>query len=1396
MNHVTVSSAGQSGDDEHARLQYENSELKRELQRLSMVIEATKAGYWDWDIRTGIITINKVWAEMIGYTLEELQPVTITTWEAWCHPDDLFKSGELLARYFDGETDYYEIELRMRHKLGHWVWVLDRGKVFERDAAGVPVRMTGSHQDITCRKLAEERLKQERKFFLEGPVTVFRWNNVPGLPAEYVSPNVSLLFGYEPDDFTDGSINYIDVIHPDDIVRVQKELAVYSSDPDRTSFEQEYRVLRKDGAIVWVYDFTAIVRDDDGRIASYEGYLLDNSLRKQSEASWAYNRQFERLVSSLANRFINVSANGIDAMINEALQSIGEFVQADRSYIFQYYDNLRFMDNTHEWCAEGIEPQMDILQRLPTDDFSWSTTRITNKEVIIVPRVSELPDEAASEREILQQQDILSIILIPLVSGKVPFGYIGFDAVRDERHWQDDAASILMLAGGIIANALQRKQVEQLIQRELDLALKLSASQSFEETLRHCLQTAIEISGMDSGGIYMLNESDNSLSLAYSQGLSEMFVRETAHYMPYSSQCSLVVAGKVLYSCFSEMNADPRDPVRQEGLKAIAVLPVLSKNRVVACLNVGSHTLDHVPEFSRKALEAVVSHIGAAIVQATHEEKIIAVNKNLALLFDTIDDMLFIIGEDGTIRHTNAASLNSLGYSQEELLQMHVLDVHPPEQRLEAKETVEKMLAGIENVCLIPLVVKSGGRLPVETKITQGTWDGKPVLFGISRDISERLRNQSAVVESEKKFRELTEYLPLPLFEMDMQGVATYVNLEGQKFFSLTPGELQQGVSAFSYLVPEDLEKARKNRIQMLEPGYIPRGNEYTVIMKDGIRRPVLLYSSPIRRQGAVTGLRTIIVDLYELKRAEAALRESGLQKRISEEIRSIIDNIPGVVYHISADDSIRFLSDVKTAASNQEILSSVAGSIGEVFSYIHPDDRQLVVDSCSQLRESTGSQIIVYRIVHPDGVVRWIEDRKTSVFTDVGAFSGIDGILFDITERVAAQDEKRQLELRLKKTQRLETIGTLAGGIAHDFNNILTPILGYAEMGVASLTDEDPLHEYFAEIMQASMRAQNLVAQILTFSRADERTPVVVSVQAIVDEAMKLLRPSIPATITISQTIDGNCGYVLADPSQIHQVIVNLCTNAFQAMEASGGLLTIDLREVIPDGEFRRLMPALSGERYVQLSVSDTGQGMDEATMERIFEPFYTTKPVNKGTGLGLSVVHGIVTSSKGDVAVESAVGMGSTFRIYLPVITGDGALQEGAVGQSEGTATASILFVDDEPATVQLMSVMMGKLGFSIRALNSPVEALALFRRDPAAFDIVITDLTMPEMTGIEFARELHEISPHLPVVLMTGYGKDIEYTVPLSRYGIRKLLKKPVRLDNLAQSVRELLSGSDHL
>ena len=425
---------------------------------------------------------------------------------------------------------------------------------------------------------------------------------------------------------------------------------------------------------------------------------------------------------------------------------------------------------------------------------------------------------------------------------------------------------------------------------------------------------------------------------------------------------------------------------------------------------------------------------------------------------------------------------------------------------------------------------------------------------------------------------------------------------------------------------------------------------------------------------------------------------------------------------------------------------------------------------------------------VRKDGSVFPVELQSFIFFNQDRTPRYMWSVVRDISNRVKLEAEKKLLEAGIRNKQRLETIGTLAGGIAHDFNNILVPILGYAELSMSMLPPESQLYKYSSEIMKAAERAQNLVAQIMTFSRPAENRQKPLDVRLLLKEALKLLRPAIPATIAIEQHIDTPCRNVLADPSHIHQIILNLCTNAFHAMETAGGTLTIELREAAAAD-----CPACcnSGVGYLMLRVTDTGTGMDAATMERIFEPFFTTKPVNKGTGLGLSVVYGIVQSCKGEITVASAEGRGSTFKIFLPVIEADAEESQDAGSPVRGGGR--VLCIDDEPANLQLMLAMLSRLGYIIETETSPVKALDLFSRAPESFDLVITDLAMPGMTGMELAEKIHRESPGLPVILMTGYGSDIDETAALERCGIRQILKKPVKLHILASSINETINLS---
>ncbi len=1270
---------------EKERLRTENAALRKKLhdleesavaleasnKTLGMVVEGTQAGYWDWNIKSGELDVNAEWASIVGYSLDELQPLTINTWITLCHPEDIPLSNQLIKDYFTGSTTLYELELRMRHKLGHWVWVLDRGKIFDRDTDGNPLRMVGSHQNITARKSSEQAL--------------------------------------------------------------------------------------------------------------------------------ANSRAFEHLVTDLSNQFISLPFEHIDTMIDKTLKLIGEFVEADRSYVFQYRGDILLMDNTHEWCAEGVEPQIGLLKGIETCNFPWWMEQIRNNRTIHLPRIADMGIEASAEKEILESQDIKSLIVIPFVAESHPFGYIGFDAVKQEREWKPEIIAILKLAGGIIANALQRKQVESFIQAELDLAITLNRSASFNETLQTCLHAAISASGLDCGGIYLVNKHDKTITLAVHEKLPQSFINQSTSYSFDSENARLILKGKPIYHQFKAPGVTSNKASRTEQLKAIAILPIICGGEVIASLNVASQILTQVPDIARKGLETIIAHIGSAIMLARLGNEIAEAKSNLESLFDTIDDLLFIFDTEGKVIHTNAAVRNKLGYSASAIINKHLLHFHPEDQWDIAKKNIEEILAGKKLSCLVPLITSSGTLLPVETKVTKGLWNNKPVLFGISRDLSERIVSEKNLRESEQRFRELTELLPLTLFETDIRGAVTYANtksfevfgynnagLTKKKIFDYTTAEItKKRVFAINFCIPQDAKKALRH-LEAIKKG-IHISKEYTALRKDESTFPAQVYSMPIIQNGLIRGIRGLVVDLTELKKTEYAQRSNEVQKRIAEEFKVLIDNIPGTVYQINDKGKVTILSMINDIL-NDYTKDEFEHGLFETGLIIHPEDRDRVVASNQTLRSAKASQAFFYRIIMQNGSFRWLEDRKTSVFSADGIFTGIDGILFDITERIMAQEEKLQLESNLRRKLRLESIGTLAGGIAHDFNNILTSILGYAEIGIFSQTTDDLVHGYFSEIIQAAERAKNLVAQILTFSMAQDNIPDIVSVQEIIDEALKLLRPSIPSTITIEKHLDYSCRTILADPSQIHQVIINLCINAFQAMEKSGGLLRITLKEIIPDSSLLKLHPKLHKKCYIQLIISDSGTGISESAMERIFEPFFTTKSVDAGTGLGLSVVHGIIASFNGEISVDSILEKGTTFNIYLPVVN-ELAIAKPLI-ESCAKGYGNILFIDDESKIREMMRMMITKLGFKVKAMSSPLQALELFRKQPEHFNLVITDLTMPEMTGLELAYEIHKTSPQLPVILITGYDQDIEQTKRLNDCGISGFLKKPVKLAEMAAIINDVI------
>jgi PAS domain S-box-containing protein len=577
--------------------------------------------------------------------------------------------------------------------------------------------------------------------------------------------------------------------------------------------------------------------------------------------------------------------------------------------------------------------------------------------------------------------------------------------------------------------------------------------------------------------------------------------------------------------------------------------------------------------------------------------------------------------------------------------------------------------------------------------------------------------------------------------------------------------------------------------------------------------------------------------DLEERLAAEAGLRRS---KHLLERT---INSLDAAVFVIGSE-AFR-ITDCNRAA--ERIFGySREEMVGRPTDFLHVDGDALA-DFQRRLYpavERDGDfELHEFRMRRRDGTIFPTDHSVVPLQDDAGRRVGWVSVVRDVSGR-------HQLEDQLRQAQKMEALGTLAGGIAHDFNNILFPVLGYTEMAMDRLPSEGLERGYLQEVLKGINRARDLIGQILTFSRKHRTELRPLQLQPIIKESLKLLRSTLPTTIEIQHRID-LCGPVLADPTQVHQVLINLCTNAFHAMRESGGALTVGLTEIEkpppPNGEnpaspipapseIQRLEagapslvagedardpssggtggaltvglteiekpPPPNGENpaspipapsevqnWVCFSVSDTGIGMDETTRRQIFDPYFTTKPTEEGTGLGLSVVHGIITDCGGRVTVESTLGEGSVFRIYLPRVDRASRSAAGPSAEPLPLGSERILLVDDEPPIVEMLRMMLVGLGYQVTPYAGSSAALAAFREDPSAVDLVITDLTMPEMTGLELARTLTAIRPDLPVILCTGFS-EMATDERLREAGIGYLLMKPVVRSQMARAVRESL------
>jgi PAS domain S-box-containing protein len=664
---------------------------------------------------------------------------------------------------------------------------------------------------------------------------------------------------------------------------------------------------------------------------------------------------------------------------------------------------------------------------------------------------------------------------------------------------------------------------------------------------------------------------------------------------------------------------------------------------------------------------------------------------------------------------------------------------------------------------------------------------GTPIsVLGSHVDITERKRADEALRTSEERYRTVVEDQTELIARFTPDGALTFVNdvvcrLAGKTADEMLGGQWDRAT------VPEDLplvvEQLRTmtptNPVVVIENRLLsPSGQVHWVhFVNRGF----------FDRDNQLIEIQAVGRDVTERRQAETLLRES--QARLSGIVDAAMDGI------VTLDEQETIL--LFNAAAEKIFDYPAAAAIGQPVERFIPQRLRSAhhqhFQSFSQTGKTQRANSGFARIsgLRANGEEFPIEASISRVEVDRRMLFTI--ILRDVTERVRSEEARAQLEAQLRLAQKMEALGTLAGGVAHDFNNILGAIIGNVELAAQDVGRDHPAVESLNEIRKASRRAKDLVQRILAFGRQQPQPQGVTSLRPVLEEAVRLLRASLPAGIELGTTFDADTPTVLADPTQVHQVVMNLCANAWQAMGGHTGRIDIRLDGVTLDAEGVIVDPALRPGRFAILSVTDTGSGMDPATLERIFEPFFTTKPVDQGTGLGLSVVHGIMKAHGGTITVTSQPGKGTTFSLYFPAaeaVEKSVVAPEAAVPDfSPATGNRHVLYLDDEEALVFLITRMLERLGYRVSGYTRAEEALAAVRADPGQFDLVVTDLNMPGLSGLEVARELARLRPDLPVVLASGYITE-ELRTAAPQAGIRHLIYKPDTVEELCAVVKRLL------
>ncbi len=1053
---------------------------------------------------------------------------------------------------------------------------------------------------------------------------------------------------------------------------------------------------------------------------------------------------FESLVTHISTQFIKFSADAIDELIVAALKELGAFAQVDRSYVFQFSQDLTVMSNTHEWCAAGIQAERHGLQNVPMEQLPFFSEIIRRREVFHVPSVAELDAAEVPEKNEFERQQIKSLICVPMILEDALVGFVGFDSVREEKTWSDKHIALLKIVGEIFVNALERKKAQGQIQHQ----------NRFLENVIESLTHPFLVVNADDYTVALANSAAGVPSGYHGQKCYELR-RDRSEPCESDTRPCLV----------REVQAK-RGPVRfevegagekQGRMYAYHGYPILDADGNVR--QVIEYSLDIT---ERKQAEAALQE---------NEEL-------LRTIFEAAQEAIIAINDQGLVTLFNPAAEKMFGRSYLEMAGHHLNCLMPEEYRENHNRFVRSYFQtgspseAIGRLMELPGLRSDGTTFPMEISLSACRRGADQLVIAVARDITARKATEEALRQSEIRNRTVLQTAVDAVITVDTEGTIETVNPAVEKLFGYTSRELIG--NNVKILMPEPHQSRHDEYIKRyLETG-VPRvigtGREVLARRKDGSTFPAELSVAEMQ-VGDRRLLTGVIRNITQRKRAEAALRDS------EEKFREIAEMMPVGLFETDAAGVITFANKKAFEYSGYRHDDLKRGITA--LELIVPNDRDRIQRNFYRVLAGERLGPNDYTALRKDGSTFPVTVHSGCILKD-GKPAGLRGVVVNITDRT-------KLEMERLKAEKLESVGILAGGLAHDFNNLLTGIMGNISLARHEVSQETQIERWLEEAEQAAIEAKSLTQQLLTFSKGGEPVKEVTEVDRLLRDAVSFaLRGS---NVKSQFLLEEPVRPVEIDTGQIRQVIHNLVVNADQAMPEGGTIRIGADNETIPSRDSRPLSP---GE-YVVISIKDEGTGIPQKYLPKIFDPYFTTK--QSGSGLGLATAYSIIQKHNGFIEVESQVGEGTHIRVYLPAC-GESKITDDKKPNTVPSGTGRVLVMDDEEFIRELAGQVLERFGYEVDCAEDGTVAIDLFRAAQEAgtpYRAVILDLTIPGgMGGKETIRALRKLDPQIKAVVSSGYSND-PVMANYAQNGFDSVVPKPYRPSELGQVIHELLTSS---